>query len=74
MTNQDNHQNNVVQDIQRVANEVADVLIDVHRNDAIHDDLDIVIDYHCRKTLRNIADQEFRDKWTQFYSIYNGVK
>lgn len=75
MTNQDNHQNNVVQEIQRVANQISEVLLDLaietsetgHRNHRT--------EHLCRKTLRKIADQELRDEWTQFYSSYiNGVK
>ena len=74
MTNQTNHQNNVVQEIQRVANEVADVLIEIHRSDAMHDDLDIGIDHVCRETLMHLNDENYRNSWERFYSIYNGVK
>lgn len=30
MTNQDNHQNNVVQEIQRIADEAAETLVEIH--------------------------------------------
>ena len=75
MTNQDNHHNHVVQDMERVANEVADVLVEIHRNDAdgtIY--LDVGIDFLCRQTLHNLTDEKFRESWTQFHSLYNGVK
>ena len=75
MTYQDNHQNNVVQEIQQIADEAAETLVEIHRNHAEGTAfLDIGIDHLCRQTLRNLGDTKFRKSWTQFYNIYNGVK
>lgn len=75
MTNQDNHQNNVVQEIQRIAEEAAETLVEIHRNHAEGTAfLDIGIDHLCRQTLCNLGDTKVRKSWAQFYSIYNGVK
>lgn len=77
MTNQDNHQNNVVQDIQRVASQISEVLLDLAIEASETGHRDHRTEHKCRKTLRNIAYREFRNEWEQFYSIYsinNGVK
>ena len=75
MTYQDKHTDDVVQEIQRIADEAAETLVEIHRNDADGTAfLDIGIDHLCRQTLRNLGDTKFRKSWTQFYSIYNGDK
>lgn len=75
MTNQDKHQNNVVQEIQRIAAEAAEILVEIHRNHAEGTAfLDIGIDHLCRQTLCNLGDEKFRESWTQFRSTYNGDK
>lgn len=75
MTSQDNHQNNVVQEIQRIAAEAAETLVEIHRNHAEGTAfLDIGIDHLCRQTLCNLGDTKVRKSWTQFYSTYNGDK
>jgi len=75
VTHQDNHTDDVVQEIQRIAEEAAETLVEIHRSHAEGTAyLDIGIDHLCRQTLCNLGDPKVRESWTQFYKAYNGVK
>ena len=75
MTNQDKHTDDVVQEIQRIADEAAETLVEIRRNHAEGTAfLDIGIDHLCRQTLCNLGDTKVRKSWAQFYSTYNGDK